>query len=311
MREQKHAEADAGAPAVEFRHVSLSFDGEAVLRDISFTLRRGQMICVTGASGSGKSVLLRLAAGFFKPDAGRIFVGGREIELLGEDELLAIRGGLMGMVFQEESLFTGMSVYENAAYRPTEHGWTEEETGRAVREALSFVGLEGDVEKMPEELSGGMKRRLEIARAFVGWPSIMLFDEPTSGLDPLNEGQVLDLVLRARDLRGISSLFVTKQLHEISYLAGHRAVEAVGGAAEVCAAAGPQAPDVSVLLLHEGAVAFFGAPDDFFRDTSPAVTYMTRASAAAPPSGTYVADPWGWSRRVRRAASETSPRVRE
>jgi ABC-type transporter Mla maintaining outer membrane lipid asymmetry ATPase subunit MlaF len=116
MKPKAHEEEFAAdVPAIEFRNVSLSFDGETVLRDISFTLQRGQMICVTGASGSGKSVLLRLAAGLFKPDAGQIFVGGREIELLDEDELLAIRGELMGMVFQEESLLTGMSVYENAA----------------------------------------------------------------------------------------------------------------------------------------------------------------------------------------------------
>jgi phospholipid/cholesterol/gamma-HCH transport system ATP-binding protein len=292
----------ADVPAIEFRNVSLSFDGETVLRDISFTLRRGQMICVTGASGSGKSVLLRLAAGLFKPDAGQIFVGGREIELLDEDELLAIRGELMGMVFQEESLFTGMSVYENAAYRPAEHGWPVEETERAVREALSFVGLEGDIDKMPEELSGGMKRRLEIARAFVSWPQIMLFDEPTSGLDPLNEGQVLDLILRARDLRGISSLFVTKQLHEISYLAGHRAAETEGGV-EVLDASGAQAPDVFVLLLHEGAIAFFGVPDEFFRDTSPAVTYLTHASAEAASTGVYVSNPWDRSRRRKRVTT--------
>jgi phospholipid/cholesterol/gamma-HCH transport system ATP-binding protein len=296
-------EAAAGGPAIEFRHVSLSFDGEAVLRDVDFALRRGQMICVTGASGSGKSVLLRLAAGFYRPDAGQIFVGGREIGQLGEDELLAIRGGLMGMVFQEESLFTGMSVYENAAYRPAEQGWPRAETERAAREALRFVGLEEDIDKLPEELSGGMKRRLEIARAFVGWPSIMLFDEPTSGLDPLNEGQVLDLILRARDLRGISSLFVTKQLHEISYLAGHRAVED-GGGVEVRAAAGSEAPDVSVILLHEGAVAFSGKPEEFFRDTSPAVTYMTRATADPAPTGVYVGNPWDRSRRRKLAQTK-------
>jgi phospholipid/cholesterol/gamma-HCH transport system ATP-binding protein len=299
MKRQPHEEGvDDDAAAIEFRHVSLSFEDRAVLRDVSFSLRRGQMICVTGASGSGKSVLLRLAVGFLKPDAGQIFVGGHEIELLGEDELLTIRGGLMGMVFQEESLFTGMSVYENAAYRPTEHGWPAAETERAVREALRFVGLEEDIDKLPEELSGGMKRRLEIARAFVGWPSIMLFDEPTSGLDPLNEGQVLDLILRARDLRGISSLLVTKQLHEISYLAAHRAAATEGGGVEVRAAAGSQAPEVSVLFLHEGAVAFFGTPDGFFRDTSPAVTYMTRAGAHVSPAGVYVADPWNRRKRA-------------
>jgi len=292
MNNGPHGGEDGGEPAVELSHVSLSFDGRAALRDVSFTLRRGQMICVTGASGSGKSVLLRLAIGFLRPDAGRIFVGGREIELLREEELLDIRGRLLGFVPQEESLFTGMTVYENAAYRLAEHGWPEEETAAAAREALRFVGLEGDIDKLPEELSGGMKRRLEIARAFVGWPPIMLFDEPTSGLDPLNEGQVLDLILRARDLRGISSLLVTKQLHEISYLAGHRAAEAAGGGVEVCEAEATQLPDVSVLFLHEGGVAFFGTPDEFFRDEDQAVTYMTRAGADAAPTGVYVADPW-------------------
>ena len=305
MNNLPRGEEGAVAPALEFRHVSLSFDGKAALRDVSFVLRRGQMICVTGASGSGKSVLLRLAVGFYKPDAGQIFVGGREIQGLGEDELLAIRGWLMGILFQEESLFTGFSVYENAAYRLAEHGWAEGECEAAVREALGFVGLEGDVDKLPEELSGGMKRRLEIARAFVGWPPIMLFDEPTSGLDPLNEGQVLDLILRARDLRGISSLLVTKQLHEISYLAGHRAAEAASGGVEVCEAEATQAPDVSVLFLHEGGVAFFGTPDEFFRDEDPAVTYMTEARAGAPHAHVKVADPWDKRRRPKRESVVT------
>ena len=124
-------------------------------------------------------MLLRLAMGLLKPDSGQIFVEGREIDNLNESELLAIRGGLMGMVFQEDSLFTGLPVYENAAYRLEEHGWSEEEIERAVSEVLRFVGLDGDEEKFPEELSGGMKRRLEIARALIGWPRIMLFDEPT------------------------------------------------------------------------------------------------------------------------------------
>ena len=125
----------------------------------------------------------------------------------------------MGMVFQEDSLFTGLPVYENAAYRLEEHGWSEEEIERAVKEVLRFVGLDGEEEKFPEELSGGMKRRLEIARALIGWPRIMLFDEPTMSLDPLAAIKVLDLILRARDINQISSLYVTKKIHEIHYLA--------------------------------------------------------------------------------------------
>lgn len=303
MKSKTQDKHDDDAPAVEFSHVSLSFDGRAALRDVSFRLGRGQMICVTGASGSGKSVLLRLAIGFLRPDHGRIFVGGREIEKLSEDELLPVRGGLLGFVPQEESLFTGMNVYENAAYRLAERGCPDEEIERSVREALRFVGLEEDIDKLPEELSGGMRRRLEIARAFVGWPSIMLFDEPTSGLDPLNEGQVLDLIIRARDLRGISSLLVTKQLHEIPYLAHHRAFEREGRV-EVLEAEASARPDVRVLFLHEGEVAFFGTPEEFDADASSAVTYLTRAQVVTPHAHAYVADPWGASRRRKRVMND-------
>ncbi|HET6668934.1 MAG TPA: ATP-binding cassette domain-containing protein, partial [Pyrinomonadaceae bacterium] len=206
-------------PAIEFRHVSLSFDSQPALVDISFKLEQGEMIFLTGVSGSGKSVLLRLAMGLLKPDGGQIFIDGREIETLTESELLAIRGGLMGMVFQEDSLFTGLRVYENAAYRLEEHGWTEVEIRKAVADVLNFVDLQGEENKFPEELSGGMKRRLEIARALIGWPRIMLFDEPTMSLDPLVAVQVLDLVIRARDINHISSLYVTKKIYEIPQLA--------------------------------------------------------------------------------------------
>src|ERR1044072_7549917 len=203
---------NANHPAIEFRNVFVSFDDQPARVDVSFTLGRGEMIFLTGISGSGKSVLLRLAMGLLKPDAGQIFVDGREIETLGESELLAIRGGLMGMVFQEDSLFTGLTVYENAAYRLEEHGWAEDAIEKAVSEVLRFVGLKGAEDKLPEELSGGMKRRLEIARALIGWPRIMLFDEPTMSLDPLVAIQVLDLVIRARDINQISSLYVTKKV---------------------------------------------------------------------------------------------------
>src|SRR2546422_5314095 len=180
------------SPAIEFQGVSLSFDDRPALVNISFQLDRGELICLTGVSGSGKSVLLHLAMGLLKPDAGQIFIDGREIKMLDESELLAVRGGLMGMVFQEDSLFSGLTVYENAAYRLDEHGWSDEEIEKAVGEVLQFVGLKGEEDKLPEDLSGGMKRRLEIARALIGWPQIMLFDEPTMSLDPIAAIKVLD-----------------------------------------------------------------------------------------------------------------------
>src|SRR4026209_672245 len=135
----------------------------------------------------------------------------------------------MGIVFQEDSLFTGLPVYENAAYRPEEHGWSENEIERAVGEVLRLVGLDGEEEKFPEELSGGMKRRLEIARALIGWPRIMLFDEPTMRLDPLAALKVLDLLIRARYINHISSLYVTKKIREIHYLSDLRAVSETNG----------------------------------------------------------------------------------
>lgn len=241
-------------PVIEFRNVSLWFEGKAALNDISFSLYAGEMIILTGASGSGKSVLLRLAIGLLKPDAGQILIRGRDIALLGESELLAIRGGLMGIVFQEESLFTGLTVFDNVAYRLVEHGWSDQDTQKAVAEVLHFVGLDGEEEKLPQELSGGMKRRVEIARALIGWPSIMLFDEPTMSLDPIMAVQVLDLVMRARDINKVSSIYVTKKLHEISYLSEYRAIRARNDEIQVR----EEKHSSRIMVLDAGQIVFDG-----------------------------------------------------
>ena len=290
--------------AIEFRHVSISFEDERALDDISFRLGRGQMICITGVSGSGMSVLLRLAAGLLRPDEGQIFVEGREIEGLDEQELLALRSASMGIVFQEQSLFTGMSVYDNTAYRLDEHGWPEEDTERAVSEILSFVGLEEDIDKLPEELSIGMRRRLEFARALVGWPKIMLFDEATSGLDPINARAILDLVIRARDIHQISSIYVTKELHEIPYLADRFAVKGDSGEitirnvrASADRPASGEANGVSVLVLEEGRAVFSGAPAEFESSDLPAVTRLTHPASSAPSTDSYIPDPWRKSKK--------------
>src|SRR5215510_11594128 len=159
-------------PVIKFRNVSIRFDDAQALKNISFTLQRGEMICITGDSNSGKSVLLRLALGFLRPDEGEILINGLETKEMEEDDLLALRREAMGMVFQENSFFSGQTVYENTAYRLDDRDWPEDEIERAVVEVLTFVGLENDQEKQAEDLSGGMKRRLELARALVGWPSI-------------------------------------------------------------------------------------------------------------------------------------------
>src|SRR5689334_6058268 len=254
---------NAQLPAIEFRNVVLSFDENVVLNDVSFTLNQGEMILITGVSGSGKSVLLRLAMGLLKPDSGQILIAGKEIQDFDESELIALRGGLMGMVFQEESLFTGLPVYENAAYRLAEHGWSEDEIERAVAEVLRFVGLEGEENKFPEELSGGMKRRLEIARALIGWPRIMLFDEPTMSLDPLAALKVLDLVIRARDINQISSLYVTKKIHELHYLANYRAETLNDDEIRISEAGSTNLPKTRVIVLDGGMIVFDGTAAGF------------------------------------------------
>jgi phospholipid/cholesterol/gamma-HCH transport system ATP-binding protein len=289
---------DKISPAIEFRNVYLSFDDQPALVDISFQLEQGEMIFLTGVSGSGKSVLLRLAIGLLKPDAGQILIDGREIDTLDEAELLAIRGGLMGIVFQEDSLFSGLSVYENAAYRLEEHAWTEEKIQKAVAEVLQFVGLSGEEDKLPDELSGGMKRRLEIARAMIGWPRIMLYDEPTMSLDPIMAIQVLDLIIRARDINRISSLYVTKKVHEIPHLANfYASVE--DGEVVITEAPPTKLPKTRVIVLDKGRVVFNG-PVAEFQDTDLAVVKeLLKLDHHDHSKDPYLADPWDKRRRAK------------
>jgi len=292
-----NVDTNAHTPAIEFRNVSLSFDGHPALSDISFSLDHSEMILLTGISESGKSVLLRLAMGLLKPDAGQILIEGKEIQGLDEAELIAIRGSLMGMVFQEDSLFTGLPVYENAAYRLEEHGWPEEEIDRAVSEVLRFVGLDGEEAKFPEELSGGMKRRLEIARALIGWPRIMLFDEPTMSLDPLAAIKVLDLVIRARDINHISSLYVTKKIHEIHYLANFRAVAATNGEVRTIEASPTALPKTRVIVLKDGRIAFNGSAKKFNESELAAIQELAALDGNDHSNDPYFSDPWDKHRR--------------
>jgi phospholipid/cholesterol/gamma-HCH transport system ATP-binding protein len=283
---------NAQVPAIEFRNVVLRYGDNVALNDVSFTLNHGEMILMTGVSGSGKSVLLRLAMGLLKPDSGQISIEGKEIQALDESELITLRGGLMGMVFQEDSLFTGLPVYENAAYRLEEHGWCEDEIDRAVAEVLRFVGLEGEESKFPEELSGGMKRRLEIARALIGWPRIMLFDEPTMSLDPLAALKVLDLVIRARDVNKISSLYVTKKIHEIHYLATYRAETLSDGEIRIIEAPSTNLPKTRVIVLEGGRIAFDGSAAQFATSELKAIQELSTLDRHDHSHEPYFIDPW-------------------
>ncbi|MBO0861178.1 MAG: ATP-binding cassette domain-containing protein [Chloracidobacterium sp.] len=286
------------SPAIEFRNVSISFDDLQALKNIRFTLPRGETLCVTGDSGSGKSVLLRLALGLLRPDEGQILINGRETTSMEEDDLMALRREVMGMVFQENSFFSGLTVYENTAYRLDDRNWPADEIERAVVEVLTFVGLQDDQEKQAEDLSGGMKRRLELARALIGWPSIMLYDEPTAGLDPINARHVLDLIIRARDLHHTSSILVTKSLHEIPYLARHQARDSAqeGPVVEVA----DHVPGVQVCLLEKGGIAFFGRPQEFAQSSLPAVQHMLHPMTGAARDKFDVDDPWRQNQKTRR-----------
>jgi phospholipid/cholesterol/gamma-HCH transport system ATP-binding protein len=299
-------EGEPEPPVVEFRHVSLSFDDKPALVDVSFQLSRGNMICVTGESLSGKSVLLKLSIGLMRADEGQVLVDGRDIGALSEAELLDLRRNSMGVVFQDSSLFTGLSAYENAAYRLTEAGLSDEAVDRGAMEILRFVGLERDADKLPEELSIGMRRRLEFARGLAGWPRIMLFDEPVTGLDPINARNILDLVVRARDVHNVSTILVTKEAWEIRYVSTRRAVKDSSGEVRLVVES-RRWPGVEVMLLDSGRIAFHGSPDDFASSTLPEVARMTRGIQGIPDTSARLRDPWS---RTRRSSSDgSSPRT--
>jgi len=263
--------------AIEFQNVSISFDDKPVLVDVSFKLQHGAMIILTGESGSGKSVLMRLAMGLEKPDAGQIFINGREICRLRESDLLAIRGGLMGMVFQEESLFTGLSVYDNVAFRLHEQGVPEDEVEPEVRRMLRFVNLEDAIEKMPIELSGGMRRRVGIARALVGDPKIVLFDEPTAGLDPPTARTICELAMKLRDLEDVSSIFVTHEMNNLQYICSEYAVVDEDGKV-VFEREGERLCLINskVMMMREGKVIFSGTDEALRRAEDPYIQRFLR-----------------------------------
>jgi len=209
-------------PAIELKNVYKYYDETAVLKDISFTVGRGETKIILGGSGSGKSTILKLIIGLEQADQGEIWVEGKNITQYGESHLMKIRKRI-GMVFQEGALFDSLSVADNVAFRLNEQGeLDEDEIMEVVKKTLGFVNLEEAIDKMPAELSGGMSRRAAIARALVGTPKIMLYDEPTAGLDPITARTINELVIKLRDLEGVSSIFVTHRLNDAYTLARER-----------------------------------------------------------------------------------------
>ncbi len=197
--------------AIELRNVTLTYDDRVILDDVSFAVKPGETKILMGGSGTGKSTVLKLVLGLIKPDSGRILIDGEDITDLNERELAPVRRKI-GMVFQEGALFDSQSVYKNVGYRLFEQGLPEDQIRDEVRQKLQFVNLEHAMDMMPSELSGGMRRRVGIARALVGSPRLILYDEPTAGLDPPTARTICELAMELRDLQGVSSIFVTHRM---------------------------------------------------------------------------------------------------
>jgi phospholipid/cholesterol/gamma-HCH transport system ATP-binding protein len=215
---------DSPAQAIVFENVVIEFEGRAVLDGISFCLPRGETKAILGVSGSGKSTILKLALGLLKPDAGRILVLGSEVTAMAEEQLFDLRRRI-GMVFQESALFDSLTVRENVAYRLLEEGHESEnsegEVEKRVREALSFVELQNTIDLFPAELSGGMRRRVAIARAIITRPEVLLYDSPTGGLDPVTSTTIIELIMKQRDVSKTSALMVTHRLQDAFLMATH------------------------------------------------------------------------------------------
>jgi phospholipid/cholesterol/gamma-HCH transport system ATP-binding protein len=246
-----------GGPIIVFDGVCLAFDDKVILRDVSFTLQTGHTKIFLGASGAGKSTILRLILGLLKPDQGRIFVNGEQIDEMHEDHLMAVRADL-GMVFQEGALFDSLTVRENVGYKLFEElHWPFDQANRRVEEVLGFIGLGEFIDRMPSELSGGQRRRVAIARAMAAKPRILLYDEPTTGLDPITALTVDEEIIKLRDLEGVSSILVTHQLRDAFFVAEHLATRN-GREVTFDKASGHKADEAEFIMLRDGRIAFEG-----------------------------------------------------
>ena len=261
----------AAPPAVVFEHVSLAFDEHVVLRDVNFSVLTGYMSILLGASGSGKSVILKLILGLLKPDSGSIFVKGERIDGMSEGQLMRVRDDI-GMLFQESALFDSLTVADNVGYKLSEElRIPDQDVHSRVEEVLGFVGLKEYMERMPSELSGGQRRRVAIARAMAAKPRLLLFDEPTSGLDPITSKTVDAEIIKLRDFEQVTAILVTHQLQDAFYVATHQAVRDHDAVKIVPADAG-KVEEAEFIVLKDGRIFFEGpaaalraAPDPYLR----------------------------------------------
>jgi phospholipid/cholesterol/gamma-HCH transport system ATP-binding protein len=255
-------------PVIVFEDVRLAFDEHVVLDGISFRLFPGYTKVFLGASGSGKSTVLKLILGLLAPDSGRIWVHGERIDGMSEEQLFTVRDQI-GMVFQEGALFDSLTVGENVGYKLYEESDTPlDEVRQRVEEVLGFVDLAPYIDRMPSELSGGQRRRVAIARAMAFKPRLLLYDEPTTGLDPMTALTVDAEIIKLRDLEGVTSVLVTHQLRDAFYVATHGATRRDGHAA-IAAASPEKIEQADFVMLRDGKIAFEGSADELRASDDP------------------------------------------
>lgn len=252
-------------PAIEFRDVSFSYSDERrILDGVSFDVKRGETLIVLGRSGGGKSTILRLVMGLVKPDAGQILIEGEDITDYDEAELNRVRLKI-GMQFQNAALFDSLTVYDNVAFRCHENNVPEERVAEEVRRLLSFVGLEEAIDMMPAQLSGGMRIRVGIARALAGDPHIVLLDEPTAGLDPPTARGICELGIKMRDLKDVSSIFVTHGLDNVRFLTStYSCIDDKGEVVFMKEDDRLCLIDTKIMMLRDGRIIFYGTDEELF-----------------------------------------------
>jgi phospholipid/cholesterol/gamma-HCH transport system ATP-binding protein len=259
VSEKPAAEAFTG-PVIEFDDVHLGFEEAEILRGFSFHVAPHETKVLIGESGSGKTLTMKLAAGLLQPDSGRVLFSGRDLSQLTEDELFDFRRRI-GFVFQEGALFDSLSVSENVAYRLEEEGQDEDKVVARVHEVLKFVEMDDAFDRMPADLSGGMRRRVSIARALASSPDVVFYDSPTAGLDPVTSQTIITLLLRLRDTQGVTALLATHRLQDAFAMANYRFDPPTSRILPFTKdEARRDVGEISFILLREGKVYFEGTP---------------------------------------------------
>jgi phospholipid/cholesterol/gamma-HCH transport system ATP-binding protein len=256
-------------PVIVFDHVKLAFDENVVLKDVSFTLLSGRTKIILGASGSGKSTILKIITGLLRSDGGAVSVNGQRVDQLTESKMMAVRADL-GMIFQEGALFDSLTVRENVGYKLFEESdMPLDEADERVEQVLGFVGLGDFIDRMPSALSGGQRRRVAIARAMAFKPGILLYDEATTGLDPITAITVNDEIVKLRDLEEVASIVVTHQLRDAFYVATHMAVRGADGKVSIVPATPEKERETEFIMLRDGLIVFEGDASDLRKSQDP------------------------------------------